>query len=79
MIRERNIFYRVIKDEKSITELFCNLMQFDSFKELIINILRREMKIFKFSFGYNDICSEFNLGKLGRIDIAINSYETLFF
>lgn len=32
--RENNIFYNVIRNETSLTEVFCNLMQYKVFRDL---------------------------------------------
>lgn len=37
--RENNIFYNVIRNETSLTEVFCNLMQYKAFRDLFLNFL----------------------------------------
>ena len=37
--RENNIFFNVIRNETSLTEVFCNLMQYKAFRDLFLNFV----------------------------------------
>ena len=42
--REENIFYNLIKNETSLTEVFCNFMRYESFRNLFIDMINEKIK-----------------------------------
>ena len=42
--REENIFYNLIKNETSLTEVFCNFMKYKIFRNLFIDIVNEKIK-----------------------------------
>jgi hypothetical protein len=79
--RENNIFYNVIRNETSLTEVFCNLMQYKAFRDLFLNIVnqkRESLKLEKLqvaSIKYNNFSTEKAFKeedtKLGRGDLIL--------
>ena len=43
--REDNIFYNLIKNETSLTEVFCNFMRYKIFRDLFIDIVNEKIKL----------------------------------
>jgi len=77
MTRENNIFYNLVKNETSVTELFCNLMSFKPFRLLFLNMIKekgRDINLEK--IGYDCFDTEISLGKdekkHGRADILLS-------
>ena len=83
--REDNIFYNVIRNETSLTEVFCNLMKFKVFRDLFINIVnqkRKKLSLAEFqisSIKYNDFSTEKDLkddsSRLGRGDLILKDKD----
>ena len=42
--REENIFFNLIKNETSLTEVFCNFMKYKIFRDLFIDIVNEKIK-----------------------------------
>lgn len=42
--REENIFYNLIKNETSLTEVFCNFMKYENFRNLFIDMINEKIK-----------------------------------
>jgi hypothetical protein len=42
MEREKNIFFNIIKNETSLTEVFCNLLNYKAFRNLFLNIVKNK-------------------------------------
>ena len=42
--REENIFYNLIKNETSLTEVFCNFMRYENFRNLFIDMINEKIK-----------------------------------
>lgn len=77
MSRENNIFYNLVKNETSVTELFCNLMSFKPFRLLILNMIKEKGRnINPEKIDYDCFDTEISLGKdeqkHGRADILLS-------
>jgi len=83
--REKNIFYNIIKNETSLTEVFCNLMQYKAFRDLFLNFVQVKTKNLTFDFNqvmYSDFVTEKEFKfyeeqskedkKIGRGDLILN-------
>ena len=75
--REENIFYNLIKNETSLTEVFCNFMRYENFRNLFIDIINEKIKnqenridksIVKFQNFDTEVILGDNENKFGRID-----------
>lgn len=80
MTRNNNIFHNLVKNETSITELFCNLMQFKPFRVLFLNIVKEKgAEIDPEKIGCECFETEFGLGKdekkHGRADLVLTVDE----
>ncbi len=82
--REENIFYNLIKNEISLTEVFCNFMRYKKFRDLFIDIVNekirnQENRIDKSRVEFQDFDTEVILGdnenKFGRIDLQLKVNE----
>jgi hypothetical protein len=86
--REGNIFFNLIKNETSLTEVFCNFMKYEIFRNLFIDLInekikKEENKIDKSIVEFQNFDTEVPLNdeqKNGRIDLQlkINSDIYLF-
>lgn len=85
--REENIFYNLIKNETSLTEVFCNFMRYENFRNLFIDIVNEKIKnkeniIDKSIVKFQNFDTEVALNnqKNGRIDfqLKINNKIYLF-
>lgn len=76
MPRDENIFYNVVRDENSLSELLCNLLQFSPFKSLFGNILAEKLG-FAVDFDYEDVRTQDSLGSKGIPDISITTDDCL--
>jgi len=84
--REENIFYNIIRHETSLTEVFCNLMQYKAFRDLFLNFVKEKTKNLSFenfnNIKYNDFETEKEFKfyeeeskedkKIGRGDLILN-------
>lgn len=65
-MRGKNIFYNILKNEKSLTEVMCNLMSYKAFRDLfieIVNTKRTEENRLKNSLiSYDDFGTEKDFG-----------------
>jgi len=80
MTRNNNIFHNLVKNETSVTELFCNLMQFKPFRVLFLNIVKEKgAEIDPEKVGYECFETEFDLDKdkkkYGRADLVLTVDE----
>jgi hypothetical protein len=70
--REKNIFYNVLKNETSLTEVMCNLMSYKAFRDLfieLVNTKRTEENRLKISMiSYDDFSTEKDFGSDEEID-----------
>lgn len=82
--REENIFYNLIKNETSLTEVFCNFMRYENFRNLFIDMVNekirnQENRIDKSRVEFQDFDTEVILGdnenKFGRIDLQLKVNE----
>lgn len=73
MPRDANIFSNIIGDENSLTELFCNLLQFTPFKTLFTRLLEEKLKLKDIDFHYDQIETQNSLGQEGIPDISIKN------
>lgn len=87
MERERveNIFYNLIKNETSLTEVFCNFMRYKIFRDLFIDIVNekiqnQENRIDKSIVKFQDFNTEVGLDnqKNGRIDLQLIINEEIY-
>ena len=76
--REENIFYNLIKNETSLTEVFCNFMRYENFRNLFIDIINEKIKnkeniIDKSKVKFQNFDTEVALNnqKNGRIDFQL--------
>jgi len=60
--REKNIFYNILRNETSLTEVFCNLMQYKAFRDLFLSFVKEKSKNLSFenfnNIKYNDFETE---------------------
>ncbi len=81
--RENNIFYNVIRNETSLTEVFCNLMRYKAFRDLFLNFVNNKTKNLNLDFDdikyeYFDTEKDFNIQeddidkKVGRGDLILS-------
>jgi len=69
MKREKNIFYNLIKNETSLTEVFCNLLDYKIFRDLFLEIVnKKRMEQGQKKFGldkiqYKNFITEKNFGE----------------
>ena len=67
--REKNIFFNIIKNETSVTEIFCNLMQYKLFRDMFLEMVNEKRKKLEFeefdltTIKYNDFSTEKDFGK----------------
>ncbi len=64
--REKNLFYNVIKNETSLTEFFCNLMQLKPFLNMFQDIVKSKSQDFPY-VTFNDFDTEINFNKTDPI------------
>lgn len=85
--REENIFYNLIKNETSLTEVFCNFMRYKIFRDLFIDIVNEkikhiENKIDKSKLKFQDFDTEIDLKKeinnYGRIDLQLKINDKIY-
>lgn len=76
--REENIFYKLIKNETSLTEVFCNFMRYENFRNLFIDMINEKIKnnesiIDKSKVEFQNFDTEVALNnqKNGRIDFQL--------
>lgn len=76
--REENIFYNLIKNETSLTEVFCNFMRYENFRNLFIDMINEKIKnkeniIDKSKVEFQDFDTKVALNnqKNGRIDFQL--------
>ena len=82
--REENIFYNLIKNETSLTEVFCNFMRYENFRNLFIDIINEKIKnqeniidksIVKFQNFDTEVALNDKDEKAGRIDLQLKINE----
>jgi hypothetical protein len=84
--RENNVFFNIVKNETSVTEVFCNLMQYKPFRDMFLEIVNEKRKKLKFeeldlsTIKYNDFSTEKDFGKAfeddknrGRGDLILDN------
>lgn len=83
--REENIFYNLIKNETSLTEVFCNFMKYKIFRDLFMDIVNEkikneENKIDKSIVKFQDFDTEVALNnqKNGRIDFQLQLNDGIY-
>jgi len=78
MEREKNIFFNIIKNETSLTEVFCNLLNYKAFRDLFLNIVKNKNIDFNESnIGYKNFNTELILdGDNGRSDLHLKANNT---
>lgn len=78
--REENIFYNIIKNETSLTEIFCNFMNYEVFRDLFIDIINKKIckKINKSKVKFQDFDTQvplLNEQNNGIIDLQLKISE----
>ncbi len=64
-----NIFFNIIKNETSLTEVFCNLLYYKAFRDLFLDIVNKKRKILKLgqlslsSIQYENFSTEKSFGE----------------
>ena len=83
--REENIFFNLIKNETSLTEVFCNFMKYKIFRDLFIDIVNEKIKnqenrIDKSIVEFQDFDTEVGLNNQqnGRIDLQLKINEEIY-
>ena len=85
--REENIFYNLIKNETSLTEVFCNFMRYENFRNLFIDIINKKIKNkeniidkskVKFQNFDTEVALKENEEKAGRIDLQLKINEEIY-
>ena len=72
MDREKNIFFGLIKNENSMTELFCNFLQFKSFRDTVLGLFLEKNELN--SIKFEDIDTQCSLpNNKGRPDMIISN------
>lgn len=90
-MRERNVFYNVLKNETSLTEVFCNLMSYKAFRDMFVDLVNQkrddEKKLNHQVIKYEDFSTEKDFGeiqecfekdennKIGRGDLILNYHN----
>ena len=73
MARDLNVFSNIVRDENGLSELFCNLLQFKSFKTLFVSLLEEKLKLKNIDFEYSHIKTQNSLGDYGIPDVSIEN------
>jgi len=77
--REDNIFYNVIRNETSLTEVFCNFMKYKQFREIFLNLVAEKNEVFKklkSHIKFDNFETEKVLDdNLGRADLVLETNE----
>ena len=85
--REENIFYNLIKNETSLTEVFCNFMRYRVFRDLFIDIVNEKIKnkkniidksMVNFQNFDTEVALKENDEKLGRIDLQLKVNDEIY-
>jgi len=78
MEREENIFFNIIKNETSLTEVFCNLLNYKAFRNVFLNIVKNKNLDFNASnISYKNFNTELILdGDNGRSDLHLKANNT---
>ncbi len=63
-----NIFINAVTDENSFTELFTNLLSYQSFREKFFELIEIP---YEFNIQYENILTQKSIGKFGQPDITI--------
>lgn len=85
--RKENILFNLIKNETSLTEVFCNFMNYKIFRDLFIKIVnekieKEENKLDESKIKFGDFDTEVVLNdneeKYGRIDLQLKINEEVY-
>ena len=85
--RKENIFYNLIKNETSLTEVFCNFMRYRVFRDLFIDIVNEKIKnkkniidksMVNFQNFDTEVALKENDEKLGRIDLQLKVNDEIY-
>lgn len=80
-MRQKNIFYNLIKNETSLTEVFCNLLSYKPFRDMFLNIVHKKnpqvipSKIRFTNFDTEIVLRDDKKNK-GRSDLYLNANNT---
>ncbi len=80
MTRNNNIFHNLVKNETSVTELFCNLMRFKPLRVLFLNIVKEkgadiDLEKIDYDCFETEVVLQDDEKKRGRADIIIEIDE----
>lgn len=73
MPRKRNLFYRIVDNENSFTELFVNILQIDAYRKVLISFFREQLSDQSIDFSFEDITTQMESDGNGRPDIEIKN------
>ena len=73
MPRKKNIFYRLVKNEDTLTELVCNLLRYQVFRDMLTVVINDALALDETSFTFHDVSSQRGAGKGGRPDVRIEN------
>ena len=77
-MRQKNIFYRLIKNETSLTEAFCNLLIYKPFRDMFLNMVNKiNPQIIASKVAFKDFDTETTLqDNKGRSDLLLKTDNT---
>ena len=73
MPRVENVFYNIVTNENSTTELLCNLMRFPEFRVQLLGLILPGANLS--GVGWDDIDTQVDLGAYGRPDMEVRRRE----
>lgn len=76
-MRDKNIYYRLVKNEDTFTEAFINLLANDDIKNRFIEVLIEKTGVGDIKFDYSDIKTQVSNYDYGRPDIVIENKDLI--
>lgn len=70
MTENYSIFDNIVKDENSLTALFCNYLRFEQFRNVFLHLLKISDEL-KEKINYEDFNIQYSIGEHGRPDLTI--------
>jgi len=77
MAREQNVFYNLVRNENTLTELLCNMSKYQIFRRVITEEINSALGIQCPVFEQGDISTQERDPEIGQPDIRIDSSDTL--
>ena len=71
MGRGKSIFYQVVRNENSLSELFCNLFRFKKFRSEIMGFIVSKFNLEPDNFEYENFKTQYGIGSGGIPDMSI--------